>query len=152
VADDWRYAERWPPRDAIARRYYLCGDGSLSAASSIGAPRSYVYDPRQPIPTLGGRNMLIAAGPRDQRPAQALSNYGLVYRSGPLATELTIAGEIRVSLHVESNCPDTDFVAKLIELARTAEPCCSPMALCARCTATPRWPHRSTWDRGASYA
>ncbi|MPZ45313.1 MAG: CocE/NonD family hydrolase [Betaproteobacteria bacterium] len=116
VADDWRYAEHWPPRDVTPRRYYLCGDGNLSAEGSGGGPRSYRYDPRFPIPTLGGRNMLIDAGPRDQRPARALENYGLVYRSAPLETDTTIAGEVIVTLHVESDCPDTDFVAKLIEV------------------------------------
>ena len=60
--------------------------------------------------------MLIDAGPRDQRPAQALPDYGLIYRGEPLAEDLTIAGEVRVTLHVQSDCPDTDFVAKLIDL------------------------------------
>jgi uncharacterized protein len=60
--------------------------------------------------------MLIEAGPRDQRPAQALPDYGLVYRGDPLAEDLTIAGNVRVTLSVQSDCPDTDFVAKLIEL------------------------------------
>jgi putative CocE/NonD family hydrolase len=60
--------------------------------------------------------MLIDAGPRDQRPAQSLQNYGLIYRAAPLEADLTIAGNVRVMLHVGSNCPDTDFVAKLIEV------------------------------------
>jgi putative CocE/NonD family hydrolase len=116
VADDWCYAERWPPPGVTPRRLYLQGDGRLSDEGPGGAPRSYVYDPRQPIPTLGGRNMLIDAGPRDQRPVQTLANYGLIYRSEVLSEDLTIAGSVRVTLHVQSNCPDTDFVAKLIEL------------------------------------
>src|SRR5262249_48523039 len=58
---------------------------------------------------------LIDAGPRDQRPAQSLQNYGLIYRGDPLEADLTIAGNVRVVLHVESDCPDTDFIAKLIE-------------------------------------
>jgi len=66
--------------------------------------------------SLGGRNMLIDAGPRDQRPAQSLPDYGLIYRGEPLDADLTIAGAVRVTLHVESDCPDTDFVAKLIEV------------------------------------
>jgi uncharacterized protein len=115
IPDDWRRAERWPPPGAEPRRLYLRGDGSLLAAGPIGAPRGYVYDPRRPIPTLGGRNMLIEAGPRDQRPARALPDYGLVYRGDALAADLTIAGNVRVTLHVESDCPDTDFVAKLVE-------------------------------------
>jgi uncharacterized protein len=116
VANDWRYAERWPPPGAVPKRFYLRGDATLSPDTPAGAARSYIYDPRRPIPTLGGRNMLIDAGPRDQRPAQALPDYGLIYRSGALAEDLTIAGEVRVSLAVQSDCPDTDFVAKLIEV------------------------------------
>ena len=60
--------------------------------------------------------MLIDAGPRDQRPAQALPDYGLIYRGAALAEDLTIAGNVRVTLHVASDCPDTDFIAKLIEV------------------------------------
>ena len=116
VAEDWRHAERWPPAGATPQRFYLRGDGGLSRAEPGGPPRPYRYDPHRPIPTFGGRNMLIDAGPRDQRPAQALPDYGLIYRSEPLAEDLTVAGEVRVSLCVQSDCPDTDFVAKLIAL------------------------------------
>ena len=116
VANDWRHAERWPLPGAAPQRFYLRGDGSLSAAGPGGSTRSFRYDPRRPVPTLGGRNMLIDAGPRDQRPAQALPEYGLIYRSAVLDADCTIAGEVRVTLHVQSDCPDTDFIAKLIEV------------------------------------
>jgi uncharacterized protein len=116
VADDWRSAECWPPPAAKPRRLYLRGDGSLNGDGPGGPPRSYEYDPRRPIPTLGGRNMLIDAGPRDQRPAQVLPNYGLIYRGEALPEDLTIAGAVRVTLHVQSSCLDTDFIAKLIDL------------------------------------
>jgi len=116
VPDDWRHAERWPPPGTSPRRLYLRGDGSISTDGPSGAARCYDYDPRRPIPTLGGRNMLIDAGPRDQRPVQSLSDYGLIYRSEALRDDLTIAGAVRVTLHVQSSCPDTDFIAKLIEV------------------------------------
>ncbi len=116
VANDWCQAEHWPPRGVVQRRLYLTGDGRLSADGPGGGTRSYLYDPHHPIPTLGGRNMLIDSGPRDQRPAQTLPNYGLSYRSEVLAEDLTIAGAVDITLHVQSNCRDTDFVAKLIEL------------------------------------
>jgi putative CocE/NonD family hydrolase len=114
--NDWRHAERWPPPGTSPHRLYLRGDGNLAPGGPNGAPRSYHYDPHRPIPTLGGRNMLIDAGPRDQRPAQLLPDYGLIYCSEALRDELTIAGAVRVTLHVQSNCPDTDFVVKLVEV------------------------------------
>ncbi|HWB51050.1 MAG TPA: CocE/NonD family hydrolase [Stellaceae bacterium] len=112
---DWVGAERWPPPGVRPRRLYLCGDGGLAAAPA-GDPRHYRYDPRRPIPTFGGRNMLIDPGPLDQRPAQQLPDYGLIYRSAPLERDMTIAGNVRVTLNIGSDCPDSDFVAKLIEL------------------------------------
>ena len=116
IPDDWRYAERWPPPEVRPQRFYLRGDGSLGADGPGGPPRHYRYDPRRPIPTAGGRNMLIDAGPRDQRSVQALPDYGVIYCGETLCEDLTIAGEVRVTLSVQSDCPDTDFVAKLIDL------------------------------------
>jgi len=116
IPNDWRHAERWPLPTVRPQQLYLRGEGRLVAEGPGGPPLGYRYDPRRPIPTLGGRNMLIDAGPRDQRPAQALPDYGLIYPGAPLTEELTIAGEVRVTLHVQSDCPDTDFVAKLIDL------------------------------------
>jgi hypothetical protein len=53
--------------------------------------------------------MLIDAGPRDQRPVQSLPDYGLVYRRDRLTADLTIAGEVRVTLslvHTLQRRPD----------------------------------------------
>jgi uncharacterized protein len=116
VANDWRHSASWPPPGTAQQKFYLTGDGRLSTQGPEGEPRNYLYDPRRPIPTRGGRNMLIEGGPRDQRSVQALPNYGLSYRSEVLDQDLTIAGSVEVSLHIQSDCPDTDFVAKLIEL------------------------------------
>ena len=113
--DDWRHAERWPPPGVMPRRLYLRGDGTLGQTSRAGAPAAIVYDPRRPIPTFGGRNMLIDPGPRS---APGAGHAGLRADLSRRAAEadLTIAGDVRVTLHVESDCPDTDFIAKLIEL------------------------------------
>ncbi|MBM3524985.1 MAG: CocE/NonD family hydrolase, partial [Alphaproteobacteria bacterium] len=39
-----------------------------------------------------------------------------VFQTAPLAEPLEIAGPVRVTLHVSSSAPDTDFVAKLIDV------------------------------------
>ena len=66
--------------------YYLDSSGRANTADGDGELRhrrrradaaadTYLYDPRRPVPTLGGRVMspstANAAGPVDQRPAEA---------------------------------------------------------------------------------
>jgi len=114
VADDWYHLDAWPPPQATTVRHHLRGDGTLGESAG-GPARHYRYDPRHPVPTLGGRNMLITAGARDQRPVRESADYGLVYAGPPLEAPLTVAGPAAVVLHVESDRPDTDFVAKLVE-------------------------------------
>jgi len=113
--DDWLHGDSWPLGEAEEKRLYLTGDATLADAPG-GETLSYVYNPRRPNPTLGGRNMLIANGSMDQRPAQARPDYGLIYTSAPLERPLTLSGPVRVVLHAGSDCPDTDFIAKLNEV------------------------------------
>lgn len=117
--DDWRDDSSWPPQASENRRFSLCADGQIQvladAADLVDQARSWRYDPRQPIPSIGGRNMLIEPGALDQRPLQDLPDYGLCYRGEPLRKVLQIAGPVSMDLHIESDCPDTDLVVKLIE-------------------------------------
>lgn len=80
------------------------------------ATRNFRYDPRQPMPTRGGRNMLIEAGPQDQRSVRAMPDYGLIYRGAPLSEDCTLSGPVTVTLQISSDRPDTDFIAKLVEV------------------------------------
>ncbi|MDA0822554.1 MAG: CocE/NonD family hydrolase [Proteobacteria bacterium] len=115
VAQDWCAAQHWPPPDATVSRLFLHGDGTLMAHVSSGNSRSYPYDPHQPIPTIGGRNMSIDAGPLDQQVLYDREDYGLIYRGALLDQPVTLAGEVWITLSVQSNCRDTDFIVKLIE-------------------------------------
>lgn len=120
TADDWRSADTWPPPGTQSWRLHLGPHRTLSedaATSATGATRSFTYDPRRPIPSHGGRAMLIANGQLDQTAVRAVPDYGLSYQSSVLETEVTITGRVSVTMNVESNCPDTDFIAKLIEVA-----------------------------------
>lgn len=122
-AGDWRHAESWPPAETRTVRLELTGDGRIAALQRLeenavceGATRTFICDPRCPIPTRGGRNMLIEAGPADQRGVRAMPGYGLIYTGEPLSEALTLAGPVSVTLSVSSDCPDTDVVAKLVEV------------------------------------
>jgi len=52
----------------------------------------------------------------EQAGVRALPGYGLIYRGEDLTEPLTLAGPVTVRLTVSSDCPDTDFVAKVVEV------------------------------------
>jgi putative CocE/NonD family hydrolase len=121
----WREFPTWPPADVEERVFYLrsegranslVGDGALSpdAPATDEAPDHFVYDPEDPVRTLGG---FLAGewGAVDQRPVEARADV-LCYNSAPLTADLDLAGPVHLSLFAGSNAPDTDFTAKLVDV------------------------------------
>ncbi len=113
----WQVAYKWPV-DHTPVRFYMHRDGSLSrnAPAEPDASLTYRYDPRDPVPTIGG-DILSAdnAGPRDQRPLMARGDV-LRFQTGPLSEPLAVTGKLWAELHVSSDVPDTTFMAKLIDV------------------------------------
>ncbi len=52
----WRGAKRFPLPEAVQTAYYLHGDGGLrtDASPAVEDATTYRYDPRDPVPTVGG--------------------------------------------------------------------------------------------------
>lgn len=128
--DRWYEADRWPPADAVKRRWWLgsgghansrAGDGTLSdAPGGPGIVDEYRYDPDDPVPSRGGPTCCtgdpaIAPGPADQADVEARKDV-LVYTSEPLVEDLRIAGPLRATLSFASDAPDTDLVARLVDV------------------------------------
>lgn len=128
----WRAENEWPIARAVESRWYLHQDGKLSTTTSSVARDSttFQFDPRNPVPTIGGNissnQGLMTNGGYDQRPRDdtlgatdrlPLSERQdvLVFRSEPLGEDLEIAGPVQVRLWVASSAVDTDFTAKLVE-------------------------------------
>ena len=130
----WRAEADWPLPGTRFTPYYLHGDGMLAPAepASGAAPLAYSYDPRHPVPTVGGTISsgapVMEGGAFDQReeprffgsrpPYLPLATRPdvLVFQTPPLAEEVEVTGPIVVRLWVASDCPDTDVTAKLIDV------------------------------------
>jgi len=114
--NEWRYADDWPVA-AYDMALYGHNDGSLRLeAPGAGAdPMTYDYDPTDPVPTLGGANLMIASGNHDQRPVESRPDV-LVFDYGPLPEEIEVTGRLWVTLYGSSNALDTDFTAKLTDV------------------------------------
>jgi uncharacterized protein len=106
----------WPPASREVR-YYATADHGLSATRPAAASGqiSYRFDPAQPVPTIGGANLTFARGPMDQRPIGERPDY-LRFETPPLDKEVAIAGRVKVEVWGATDGPDTDFMAKLVDV------------------------------------
>ena len=94
------------------------GDGTLSREAPAGPPDRFVYDPADPVPTMGGNlccGDFLLRGAVDQSDIE-LRDDVLVYTSEPLAEDLAVIGPVTVRLWASSTARDTDFTAKLVDV------------------------------------
>ncbi len=120
----WRDEDEWPLRRAQRKTLFLgsngnantpAGDGRLqwSKPESAGSDQ-FTYDPRDPVPSLHGPGLQVR--PTDQRPLADRQDI-LVYQTEPLTERLEVTGNATVELVASSTAPDTDFFARLIDVA-----------------------------------
>ncbi|HXS97783.1 MAG TPA: CocE/NonD family hydrolase [Candidatus Limnocylindrales bacterium] len=119
-ANRWREAREWPPRDAHPRSFYLDANGTLASKPSAAQARDrYTYDPRNPVPTIGGavccNPKVFPWGPMDQRPVEKRPDV-VVYSTEPLKQDLEVVGPVKAVLWISTSARDTDFTAKLIDV------------------------------------
>jgi hypothetical protein len=115
--NEWRSALSWPP-PARPVSWFLQPDRELRRGIPAGEPGalSYDYDPRRPVPTVGGANLISGGkGPMDQRAIGERQDY-LRFESEVLDAPIEIAGRVSADLYVASDAPDTDFAAKLVDV------------------------------------
>ncbi|HXG66790.1 MAG TPA: CocE/NonD family hydrolase, partial [Blastocatellia bacterium] len=114
--NEWRTAVGWPV-PATVTSYYLHEGGLLStqAPKAEKASATYQYDPKNPVPTIGGANLNIKKGPMDQRATGPRKDI-LKYATPALESPVEVTGQVEVELYAESDAPDTDFMAKLIDV------------------------------------
>jgi len=127
--NEYRQHDDWPVPQAQNTKYFLHssgkanslrGDGTLSTTAPKSEPTdSYVYNPANPTPTVGGPLCCDAEhfepGPRDQRSVENRDDV-LVYSTSPLTQDVEVTGPVTATLFVKSSAVDTDFTAKLIDV------------------------------------
>lgn len=133
VGGAWREEREWPLARTTPTPYYLHADGTLSPEGPRAsvAPTRYSFDPRNPVPTIGGNvsseGVLMPRGGQDQRcfpdhwlckdtlPLSARQDV-VVFQTPPLQDDVEVTGRLVVKLWASSNAPDTDFTAKLVDV------------------------------------
>ncbi|MGA2351745.1 MAG: CocE/NonD family hydrolase [Terracidiphilus sp.] len=125
----WRDEEAWPLKRAVTTSYFLQSGGKANSASGDGALSTtakqtqssdkFVYDPGNPVPTVGGPLCCdgnhLPGGPRDQKDVESRPDV-LVYSTDPLKEDLEVTGPVTLDLYASSSAVDTDFTAKLVDV------------------------------------
>jgi putative CocE/NonD family hydrolase len=129
----WRDETDWPPAKAKPTPYYFVRNSGLTTTmpTSDRTVTSFVFDPKDPVPTIGGNissgDGILLQGAWDQRggphvwnapdpiPLSARNDV-VMFRTNPLAEDVEVTGEIQVKLWATSTALDTDFTAKLIDV------------------------------------
>ena len=125
----WRREDEWPLSRSETASFYLHGGGRANSLNGDGAlsretpgdqpPDVYLYNPMNPVPTVGGGlccdPAFMAPGAYDQRWVEGRDDV-LVYSTPPLAEDVEVTGPVSVTLYASTNASDTDFTAKLVDV------------------------------------
>lgn len=116
----WRDEQEWPlARTEYTPWYFQPSGGLAPVLPAAGAtPSTYVSDPHDPVPTVGG-NLLLPefnqAGPHDQRVLDGRTDV-LRFVSASLERDVEVTGPLSVVLYAATDAADSDWTAKLMDV------------------------------------
>jgi putative CocE/NonD family hydrolase len=112
-ANEWRDERSWPPPGYRAQRWHLQPGGRLDpAAPAHGDPDTYVYDPADPTPVVGGTRLRRAGGRRDQARTETRPDV-TVFTSDVLTQDVEVIGPVTAEIHVASDLEHFDVFVRL---------------------------------------
>ena len=118
--DRWLTGARWGDLVGTATRFALRADGGISADPAAPLPgsrpsRTYRYDPRDPSPTIGGRNLPpLSYGPMDVSSIASRADV-LAWSAPTLESSVSMRGEAEVALVLACDRPDVDVSVRLCD-------------------------------------
>ena len=120
-SDTWKNAAVYPFTDNGGVTYGLSrtvdGKHLLYAAKGEGIV-SFIYDPKDPVPSVGAESMLTTEKQRGSlvQPEPDYRPDVITFLSPVLEEALDVTGKVKIKLRVASDAEDTAFCAKLCEV------------------------------------
>ncbi len=124
----WLDLDAWPPPNeprpfylhSTGSAYLLTGEGALDSTPPADEPPDFfIYDPHDPVPSLGGRSgydpQTTPMGPVDQRLVEQRNDV-LLFTSQPLSEPLRLIGHVHARIWAATTAVDTDFTVKLCDV------------------------------------
>ncbi len=112
----WRTAQTWPI-PAKLTPLYLSQDRALKnhPADIKSGTLSYTYSFDNPVPTIGGSNLFLESGPKDQSPIEQRDDV-ISFTTEPLQEDLEVTGRILAKLYITSETRSGDVSVRLTDV------------------------------------
>jgi putative CocE/NonD family hydrolase len=122
--DKWHQLDEWPLNHPSATQtYFLSSQREGKGYKLSSAPEAqtgtirYAYDPQNPVESIGGETLFNSGTRRGSQlqPEVGYRDDVISFVSEPLQAPLLLAGKVKVTLLVSSDCDDTAFSYKISE-------------------------------------
>lgn len=117
-AEEWWALDAWPPPTEPVT-LFLHGRGQVQDGAlhpemppPDAQPDTYIYDPAEPTPNVGGALIALDAGPQDNRALEARHDV-LTFTTEPFDTPWNLIGAPELVLYVRSSAVSADFFGRL---------------------------------------
>ena len=114
-AEQWHDLPSWPPPGVTVQPWNLHEQGRLSPQPPTGGVTTYVYDPADPTPAVGGPSLLPNSGPVDNAAHENRADVA-VFRGDPLTDPVTLAGEPVARIRFRSSQPSADVFVRVCDV------------------------------------
>ena len=116
----WRTADSWPPPGAEYNRFFLSSDGVLTSKECEGKVISVPFDAKDPVPTLGGRNLFMPDGPRDLKVLTERKDV-VLFQTEPLSEDVEVTGRLWANMYLADVENGRDVCLRLVDVWPSGE-------------------------------
>ena len=120
-AERWTDLPCWPPPEAMPTEWYLGPGGRLqpdapvTATSPPSPSDTFVYDPSDPTPTVGGPMLQPPSKQHDNRAIEARDDV-LVYTGPPQESDLDLLGPVSAVVYVRTDTSEGDVFVRVCDV------------------------------------
>lgn len=107
-----RFSDSWPP-EGSSRTIYLSENSLNDDAPTVETNRIFSSDPDDPSPTIGGQTLMGTYNHGPQYLDEIIARSDSIVYESTLEPDFIIAGEVFVTLEIETDVPDTDIAVRI---------------------------------------
>lgn len=116
----WRSSASWPPVGSEYQRFFLSQNAELTAVSIDAKATEVLFDPKNPVPTIGGRNLFMPDGPRDLTELTQRTDV-VVFKTDTLKDDVEVTGRLWANLYIADFDHERDVCLRLVDIFPTGK-------------------------------